>query len=942
MSIASALERVPPQNLEAEQAVLGSMLLERDAIATVVELIQPTDFYREAHRVIYQAIADLFERGEPVDLISLTDLLRNRGQLDGVGGAAYVGLLLNSVPTAANVEYYARIVMQKAMLRGLISAGTQIAQLGFQGNDDVEILIDRAEKMVFAIAQRRLTQEFVPIRSVLLETFEKLDQRGKGAVTGLATGFTDLDLLTAGFQPSDVVIVAGRPSMGKCLEKSAQIVLQDGRVATIEEVYREQQARLPTLGDDWKFHFTSPSDYVDDGIKPVFRLTTRLGRSVECTATHPFLTMRGWRPLSELVPGVRIAVPRRVSIFGTQAMRQCEVRVLAYLIGDGGLSTGSITFTSANPRIVDDFEAAVEEFGGVRVRQDRNCLGLRPASFSVGRSTQLIAHQRTEFAQRLQMVLGGSRGAAARLARSLNVHSGAVTRWRRGRSVPSEVAFDRLCSHLGVDRNALAPRGWSTIRRSSKNAMALWLSELGLLGKAAHSKFIPAAVFTLPREQLALFLNRLFATDGWASVQTTVDVAQIGYSSVSERLIREVQHLLLRFGIISRIRPRMARYNGTRRPSWQLEVTERSSIERFAQEIGIFGKEAAVQAVLQAVSARRRKAFRDTVPVDVWDSLDAARGEEAWRALAERAGVAGTSNMHVGRRGLSRERLALLAKALDSEPLRRLAASDVYWDEIVAIEPVGAKQVYDLTIPETHNFVANDICVHNTTFGLNVAAHAAITHKVPVAVFSLETSKEQLAQRLLCAEAGVDNSRLRTGFLSDEDWRRISRAVGTLSEAKIFIDDSANITVIEMRAKARKLMAEHGLGLLIIDYIQLIQSYRRPENRNQEISEIARSLKSLAKELSIPVLITSQLSRAVEMTGTRRPMLSHLRESGELEQVADLVVFLYRDDYYDPATERKNVAEVIVAKHRNGPTGTIELFFHREHSKFANLERKRA
>lgn len=439
----STIERVPPQNLEAEQAVLGSMLLERDAIAKVVELIQPGDFYRDAHRKIYVAVAELFEKGEPVDLISLTDRLRDRGELDDVGGAAYLGMLLNTVPTAANVEFYARIVMQKALLRGLISAGTTIAQLGYNAEGDVEILIDQAEKLVFAIGQRRMTQEFVPIRSVLMETFEKLDQRGKGDVTGIPTGFTDLDLLTAGLQPSDLVIVAGRPSMGK------------------------------------------------------------------------------------------------------------------------------------------------------------------------------------------------------------------------------------------------------------------------------------------------------------------------------------------------------------------------------------------------------------------------------------------------------------------------------------------------------------------TTFGLNIAQHAAIHHKTPVAIFSLETSKEQLVQRILCAEAGVDNSRLRTGFLTDDDWRRISRAVGVLSEAKIFVDDSANITPIEMRAKARKLMAEHGLGLIIIDYIQLIQSYRRTENRTQEISEIARSLKGLAKELNIPVIITSQLSRAVEMTGTRRPMLSHLRESGELEQVADLVVFLYRDDYYDPATEKKNVAEVIVAKHRNGPTGTIELYFHREHSQFANLERRR-
>jgi len=271
-----------------------------------------------------------------------------------------------------------------------------------------------------------------------------------------------------------------------------------------------------------------------------------------------------------------------------------------------------------------------------------------------------------------------------------------------------------------------------------------------------------------------------------------------------------------------------------------------------------------------------------------------------------------------------------------------LTQPDIVWDPVAAIDYTGDVQVYDLTILETHNFIANDVCVHNTTLSLNIAQHAAVAHQVPVAIFSLETSKEQLVQRFLCAEAEVDGSKLRTGFLSDSDWPKLARAMGRLSEAPVYIDDSANISVIEMRAKARKLKAEHGLGLIVVDYLQMIQSYKRTENRTQEISEIARSLKSLAKELDIPLIAVSQLSRAVEMTGTRRPMLSHLRESGELEQVADLVLFIYREDYYNPETEKKNIAEIMIAKHRNGPIGTVELFFHREHSRFANLERRRA
>jgi len=195
VSIVTSIERVPPQNLDAEQGVLGSMLLDRDAIARVVELLRAEDFYRDAHRRIYETMTELFERGEPVDLITVTDRLRDKGQLDDVGGAAYITSLLNSVPTAANVEYYARIVLQKSMLRQLIAAGTQIAHMGFEGEQDVEVLVDRAEKLVFSIANRRLLQEFLPIRAILKASFERLDRRyqHKGTVTGVGTGFTDID-----------------------------------------------------------------------------------------------------------------------------------------------------------------------------------------------------------------------------------------------------------------------------------------------------------------------------------------------------------------------------------------------------------------------------------------------------------------------------------------------------------------------------------------------------------------------------------------------------------------------------------------------------------------------------------------------------------------------------------------------------------------------------
>ncbi|MBR2214147.1 MAG: replicative DNA helicase [Selenomonadaceae bacterium] len=225
-----------------------------------------------------------------------------------------------------------------------------------------------------------------------------------------------------------------------------------------------------------------------------------------------------------------------------------------------------------------------------------------------------------------------------------------------------------------------------------------------------------------------------------------------------------------------------------------------------------------------------------------------------------------------------------------------------------------------------------------TAFTLNIASYAAI-HGKTVAFFSLEMSKEQLVQRVISSEGTIEAQRFRTGEMTDEEWYRILDVAGQLSKAKLFIDDTPGITVMELRSRARRLMAEQGLDLIVIDYLQLMQgrAIGTGENRQQEISEISRSLKALARELNVPVIALSQLSRGVESRQVKRPMLSDLRESGSLEQDADIVMFLYREDYYDPATERKNITEVIIAKHRNGPIGTVELLFQKEFTKFRDL-----
>ncbi|MCM3693997.1 replicative DNA helicase [Neobacillus niacini] len=246
----------------------------------------------------------------------------------------------------------------------------------------------------------------------------------------------------------------------------------------------------------------------------------------------------------------------------------------------------------------------------------------------------------------------------------------------------------------------------------------------------------------------------------------------------------------------------------------------------------------------------------------------------------------------------------------------------------------------------TAGFQRNDLIivgarpsVGKTAFALNIAANVATKTNENVAIFSLEMGAEQLVMRMLCSEGNIDAQRLRTGSLTDDDWGKLTMAMGSLSNSGIFIDDTPGVRISDIRSKCRRLQQEHGLGMILIDYLQLILGNGRSgENRQQEVSEISRSLKQLARELKVPVIALSQLSRGVEQRQDKRPMMSDIRESGSIEQDADIVAFLYRDDYYDKESENKNIIEIIIAKQRNGPTGTVSLAFVKEYNKFVNLE----
>ncbi|MBC6471978.1 MAG: replicative DNA helicase [Hormoscilla sp. GM102CHS1] len=924
-------DRLPPQNIQAEEDILGGILLDPEAIGRVANILRPEAFSLQAHQHLYRCALTLQNEGKPTDLTTVTTWLSDQKMLDQVGGMSKLAQLVDRTVSAVNIDEYAKLVMDKYLRRQLIRAGDDIVGLGFETHTELEVVMDRAEQKIFDLRTDRFQQGLVPISKTLIGAFQEIEIQNQGtALPGIPCGFYDLDALTGGFQRSDLIIVAGRPSMGKCLASNAVILLATGEVATIAEIYQRRQAQLLTLGEDRKFGITSPSAFVDDGIKPVFRVQTRLGRVVETTITHPFLTINGWQQLGKLKRGDRIAVPRRLEVFGTESLPDCRIKLLAYLIGGRGCLLGaSPKFTNGNQRLQKDFVQAVSLLPGLKVTYQTS-QGTRKPSLYVTADLEFIAKNRQLFGSSLRTILQSKSISNKKLAQAVGVSGSLVCLWQQGGCVPNQETFSQLCEFLQVDPEKLAPHGLAAISKNSKNTLTLWLQELGLWGKKAHTKTVPPVVFKLKRSQLALFLNRLFSTDGWATVYASGQ-SQVGSATASEELARQIQHLLLRFGIIAALKKRSFNYKDPR--AWQLNITDSESIRTFICEIGIFGKEENLSLV-QAAGHQNNCAL---IPVDIWQVIAAAKGNEPWSVLAQRAGIRGYSNIHVGKRVLSRERLLTWARALDNRPLQQLATSDVYWDEIVSIVPVGWQQVYDLTIPETHNFVANDICVHNTSFALNIARSIAAKPKLPIAIFSLEMSCEQLVMRLLSSEANIESNRLRSGRITQLEWGPLSTALSTLSDLPIFIDDTPNQTVSQMRSQARRLQAEQGgvLGLILIDYLQLMEG--ASDNRVQELSRITRQLKGLARWLNVPVITLSQLSRGVESRNNKRPMMSDLRESGSIEQDSDLILMLYRDEYYNPDTPDRNIAEVIITKHRNGPTGVVKLLFDSHLTRFRNL-----
>lgn len=340
---AVVLDKLPPHDIAAEESVVAACMVDSDAIAKVAPLLRPEDFFREKNGWVFEAARTLWDRNEAVNQITVAHELARRERLEPIGGPAYLAQLIADLPTVVGAEYYAQIVARDAIYRQLISHAGKIAQMAYEGGPDLDQVLGKAETLLMALRSGEALRDFVHIRTLLEKYLEDSGLEETDDTAGpqvIRTGFIDLDTLLGGLRRSDLAILAARPSMGKCLAGSAEITLTDGSITTIERLCRQREGELLTLGQDWRLTRARPADFVDNGVQAVVRVTTALGRQIDCTATHPLLTVDGWKPLDQLQAGDHIAVPRRMQLFGDGSLPEHEAKLLGYLIGDGGL-TGS-------------------------------------------------------------------------------------------------------------------------------------------------------------------------------------------------------------------------------------------------------------------------------------------------------------------------------------------------------------------------------------------------------------------------------------------------------------------------------------------------------------------------------------------------------------------------------------------------------------------------
>ncbi|MGW6119442.1 replicative DNA helicase [Nocardia sp. NPDC055165] len=841
--------RQPPHDMAAEQSVLGGMLLSKDAIADVVEVLRPGDFYRPAHQAIYDTILDLYGRGEPADPVTVSAGLDRRGELKRIGGPPYLVTLTQTVPTAANAGFYAEIVAEKAILRRLVEAGTRIVQFGYAGADgqDVAEVVDRAQAEIYEVTERRTTEDFTPLEELLQPTMDEIDSiASRGGISlGVPTGFTELDELTNGLHPGQMIIVAARPGVGKALALDTPLPTPGGWT-TMGEV-RVGEDLLDAQGRPTRV--VAATEVMVD--RPCYEVEFSDGTVLVADEQHQWLTeTRASRRSAQVFAEVRTTAQiadtvrcdtadKRINHSVTNAeplqLPERELLVPPYTLGAwlGDGTSAAAQITSVDPEIV----ARIESEGIVAVpsrsAQWRFQLTLPADEPVAARPCVVCGTEFTPFTSEVR-TCGRSCGGKARFV--------------------SEPVPAPTCSQCGGPSIGL--RLCQSCRNSVGSVQAR-LRTLGVLG----DKHIPTAYLRSSESQRRALLAGLLDTDG-----TVTHGGSAQFAVTSERLFRDVQELVVSLGYRCGV--------STKRVRGRSEQSSTCYTLTFATDDEVFG------LYRKALLHKERRA-----------AVSTAR---------------------------SNSRYIVDVRRVESVPVRCVEVDNA-----------------------DHLYLAGRSMVptHNSTLGMDFMRSCSIKHGMASVIFSLEMSRTEIVMRLLSAEAKIKLGDMRSGRMSDDDWTKLARRMSEISEAPLFVDDSPNLTMMEIRAKARRLKQRHDLKLVVVDYLQLMSSGKKVESRQQEVSEFSRHLKLLAKELEVPVIAISQLNRGPEQRTDKRPMVSDLRESGSLEQDADMVILLHRPDAIERDDPRGGEADLIVGKHRNGPTATITVAHQLHLSRFVDMAR---
>ena len=807
-------DKTVPHNIEAEEAVLGALLIDPEGIFRVLPFLRAEDFYLQKHRWIYESIIRIHDRRDPIDFLTLTTELEQREQLEAVGGAAYISQLINAVPSAVSIESYGRLVEQTAVRRRLLDAVSDIARLAYDEKLPIDQVVDKSEQSLFGVSQQRATRDLQPIQEVVQRYYDRVEYlyAHRGEPMGVPTGFHDLDRVLGGFQRSDLLILAARPGVGKTslmitfalkaaekgrtvalfsLEMSAEQLAQR-MVAAISQI-DAQRLRLGQLQDDeWpRFadaigHLSDLPIYIDDTPSiSVLQLRTKCRRlaserplemvfvdylQLMNSDIHSDNRVQEVSYISRSLKGIarELDIPLMTASQLSRAVEQrTDKKPVLSDLRESGCLTGETLVQLADGRRVpirdlvqDGHQTTVmafnEETGKLEPAQVQKAwhTGVKPVFRLVtqlGRQVRASTNHQfltIEGWKRLDALKPGEFIALPRTLNSVNtldtslsdtkaallghllgdgctLPRHAVQYTTNDRGLAEQVAALASAAFVEVvDPRIVRERQWWQVYLSAsehlthgkRNPVAEWLDALGVWGYRSFEKRMPAILFTQSEGTIARFLRHLWATDGTMGVfGKKRPRAVIAYATSSAGLAEDIQHLLLRFSIISRISRVPQKQPG--RDQWHVTITGRPDVLSFLEKIGVLStKQSAAQAIRDFYQDKTHNTNRDVIPKQIWRSvIEPARQKVE---ISQREFQAALDMQYCGttlyKSNLSRERALRIGRIVASDELINLAQSDIYWDKIVSTEPDGEEDVYDLTVPGHHNFVAGDIIVHNS------------------------------------------------------------------------------------------------------------------------------------------------------------------------------------------------------------------------------------